>query len=254
MCRPRTAVAPLRCRLAAVLVALLATAGCRDNTGVDGARNVYQVSLRVTGRSLVLGDTQRVTLEIQDSALREIPLAELRGRVRFVTSDSTRATVSGDGLVAARALGAVEIGVMVDTLVRTREEFLVIIPPRRVTVIATGDGDADLAWQSTCLGTDRHRLPLPCAGADLPRCRVRAGRTVEPCSWDLTNDIRHILVGVRVIPDSSVTVTQVQQDGSVIPRRNYDGTGSLECLQGQCIIPQAALLRPDTIRLVVSRR
>ena len=44
---------------------------------------------------------------------------------------------------------------------------------------------------------------------------------MEPCEWDLSSDYSRYLVGVSFFPDSTVTVSQVRADGTVIPLHQY---------------------------------
>ncbi len=242
------------------LVLIGAVVGCRDNTGVDASRAVRYGYLSVPNQIIALGDTQRVTVTLLDSARQAIPLGAARGRVQLVSSNNSLATVTPAGLMTAVGVGNVQFRVMVDSVELSGPMsggsigVLVITPPRQLTVIATGNGDADLRWTATCnTGMGSHKLPEECAFGR-PPCRVRAGRAVDSCVWDMGfGNYGAYYVGVTVSADSSTTVVQIREDGSVVlvpPQEFFPPS----CFRVQCFLYPGILVGPALLRLRVMKR
>ncbi len=240
------------------LILIGAVVGCRDNTGVDANRVVRYASVSAPKQIIALGDTQRVTVTLLDSARQTIPPGAARGRMQLLSSNNSRATVTPEGLMTAVGVGSVTFTVKVDTAeLWQSKSFLVITPPRQLTVIATGNGDADLVWTAMCNGGfGTHNLPQECAFGSSP-CRVRAGRAVDSCVWDLgRDDIIRYNVGVTVTPGPSTTVEQVREDGSVVPPQTYvEPPYDFGCTRVRCFLYMGtSLVGPEVIRLRVMTR
>lgn len=130
---------------------------------------------------------------------------------------------------------------------------------RTSVVLASGNGDVDMAFGATCLQFKR-RLPESCPRSVFSsdpkyRCRIRTGQVDENCTWDLTSDSHfRPAVAVPVIPDSTVLVSQVRANGTVIP----DLPSLLPGLERSCISQQSfvsgSLFKADTIKVVVRKR
>ncbi|MDQ6830888.1 MAG: Ig-like domain-containing protein [Gemmatimonadota bacterium] len=129
--------------LGATLVACAFAAGCGDGTHPVAASTL---ELSVTTGSIPIDQTLTIVAQVKDASGTVLP-----GRVvTFATSDATKATVSGSGVVTAVAPGPVTITATSGTATAQAHFTITAGPPASITKV---DGDAQSGTVGAALGT-----------------------------------------------------------------------------------------------------
>lgn len=213
---------------------------------------------------LRVGDTSRiqfVLIETPGSAglmWDNVPLVAGRNRVEYRVADTAVATVSADGLVTARRVGSTSVGVTVDGQFTTSDGLDVVTPPQQLVLLASGDGDIDVAMVATCSDqpygpTIGRYLPSDCRGSGI--CQVRGGVMTQACRIDVTRPRSGFIGIVRfaVKVDTTMTLQFLNPAGQVVPLGDA-GAAGCPGAGTRCLVMDRRVVQPDTVTVSVARR
>ena len=234
----------------------LGALSCTEGTAPVPPQPLLGVAISQRLKNLAVGDTNRIRFQMYDSSYTEVPLVRGERSVQYSVGDSSVASISADGLVTARRVGTTAVVVTIDSRLSSGSEPVAVVqPPQQVVLVATGDGDIDLRWFSTC---NLRPSGIPAFGGRyLPTecytgvCQVRGGRATASCVYDATGSkptLRYDL-GIKVPRDSTVDVQFLNRAGQPVPPT----AGATSCDGLKCLLAYF-VLKSDTIRVSVTKR